>query len=83
MVWKSREAECSGTGDIVSSPASAPFCSYEAMRLGILQTSGLLAAATCPTPRHTHCPEAVDEVLVATPCDGTPAPRCRRCHNST
>lgn len=51
-LWCGRalEAECSGKGDIVSSLATAPFCSYEAMRLGILQTSGLLAAAMCPTP---------------------------------
>lgn len=77
-LWCGRalEAECSGKGDIVSSLATAPFCSYEAMRLGILQTSGLLAAAMCPTPPHTHC-------LEATPCKGTHAPHCRRCHIST
>lgn len=45
-----REAECSGMGDIVSSPAGAPFCPYKAMRLGIPQTSGLLAAACVPPP---------------------------------
>ena len=78
---RAREAECSGTGDIVSSPAGAPFCPYKAMRRGIPQTSGLLAAAVCPPTPH-HCPEVVDEVVAATPCEGTPAPCCRSYHIS-